>query len=123
MKNTFIITIATIVVLTLSYCNTGDKELYLGGQGLTSVPQDVFQKQDLEFLYLSDNDLTSLPPEIGKLKNLTELYLSGNDLTSLPPEIGQLKNLTVMSFYNNNIPEAERQKIESWLPNCYIYWE
>ena len=49
MKNTFIITIATIVVLTLSYCNTEDKKLDLSGQGLTSLPQDIFQKQDLEW--------------------------------------------------------------------------
>jgi hypothetical protein len=26
-------------------------------------------------------------------------------------------------IYDNNIPEAERQKIESWLPNCDIIWE
>ena len=124
MKNTFIITIATVIVLTLSYCNTeNDKELDLNGQGLTSLPQDVFQKQDLEWLDLDDNNLTSLPPEISKLQNLTYLSLYDSELTSLPSEIGNLQNLSYLYIYDNNIPEAEIQKIESWLPNCEIIWE
>ena len=55
--------------------------------------------------------------------SITRLNLSYKGLTSLPSEIGQLQNLTELDLYDNDIPEAERQKIESWLPNCEIIWE
>ena len=55
--------------------------------------------------------------------SITELYLSYKGLTSLPSEIGKLQNLSYLYIYDNDIPEAERQKIESWLPNCEIIWE
>ena len=73
-------------------------------------------------LDLGYKGLTSLPSEIGQLQNLTALYLWENNLTSLPPEIGQLQNLTELDLYDD-IPEAERQKIKSWLPNCEVIWE
>ena len=98
-------------------------ELDLSYNGLTSLPSEIGKLKNLTRLDLSYNDLTSLPSEIGQLKNLTELYLHNNYLTSLPPEIGQLQNLTELRLYDNELPEAERQKIESWLPNCEIIWE
>ena len=97
-------------------------ELDLGYKGLTSLPSEIGQLQNLTALYLWENNLTSLPPEIGQLQNLISLWLSGNDLTSLPPEIGQLQNLTELDLYDD-IPEAERKKIKSWLPNCEVIWE
>ena len=55
--------------------------------------------------------------------SITELDLNDKGLTSLPPEIGNLQNLSYLFIYDNNIPDAERQKIESWLPYCEIIWE
>ncbi|MEH2329353.1 leucine-rich repeat domain-containing protein, partial [Nostoc sp.] len=44
-------------------------------------------------LDLSGKGLTTLPPEIGQLTNLQYLNLNSNQLSSLPPEIVQLTNL------------------------------
>ena len=99
------------------------ERLYLYNNNLKSLPPEIVQLQNLTGLDLSVNDLTSLPPEIGQLQNLTELDLSYNDLTSLPSEIVQLQNLTELRLYDNEIPEAEIKKIDSWFPNCEIIWE
>ena len=43
--------------------------------------------------FLKNNKLTSLPKEIGDLKQLEWLNLRGNKLTSVPKEIGQIDGL------------------------------
>ena len=98
-------------------------KLDLSRNNLTSLPPEIGQLQNLTELNLGGNNLTSLPPEIVQLQNLTVLNLTWNNLTSLPSEIVQLQNLTMLWLFDNDIPEAERQKIESWLPNCEIIWE
>jgi internalin A len=66
---------------------TGATSINLMRQGLTEVPQDVFQLAKLKRLYLRYNRLSSLPPEIVNLPKLKELHLGGNPLVSPPLEI------------------------------------
>ncbi len=80
---------------------TGATELELLGQGLTSLPPELFQLTNLTELNLYNNELTSLPPEIGQLTNLTTLILWNNELTSLPPEIVQLTKLKWLHLDDN----------------------
>ena len=47
---------------------------------------------DNTILNLSDKNISSLPAEIGNLINLQYLYLDNNQLTSLPVEILKIKN-------------------------------
>lgn len=72
---------------------------------------------DLSFMMLKE-----LPDCIGNLTNLEMLNLVHNQLTALPESIRNLTKLEVMSLIGNNFSEAEKQKVESWLPNCTIYW-
>ncbi len=82
---------------------TGQTELDLSNNNLTSLSAEIGQLKNLTSLRLQNNNLTSWPAEIGQLKNLTTLDLNGNKLTSLPAEIGQLKNLTSLRLQNNNL--------------------
>ena len=45
-----------------------------------------------------------------------------NKLTSLPDIIGYLTNLTYLDLSKNPLPQPERERIRTLLPNCTIYW-
>jgi internalin A len=80
---------------------TGAPMLDLSGLELTTLPAEIGQLTNLEFLNLRSNKLTELPAEIGRLPNLqvldAGLGLHGR-LTTLPAEIGQLANLRVLAL-------------------------
>ncbi len=82
---------------------SGKRVLNLRKKGLTSLPHELFQLEQLTVLALSDLQLTSLPPDIAKLKNLIVLYLHQHQLTALPPELFQLTNLRELVLWNNQI--------------------
>ena len=98
------------------------QKLRIGKNQLTALPPEIGQLQNLQRLYLENNQLTALPPEIGQLQNLQELYLFGNQLTALPPEIGQLQNLKELHLARNRLtalpPEiAQLQNLQA----LYLY--
>jgi Leucine-rich repeat (LRR) protein len=70
-----------------------------------SIPKEIGNLTNLEYLVLGDNQLIgSIPPEIGNLTNLLTLDLSGNQLTgSIPPEIGNLTNLAALILAQNQL--------------------
>ncbi len=83
--------------------------IYLPAEGLTKLPEELLQLEELEVLDVSFNDLTYLPESIGQLVNLRELYVHYNKLTSLPESIGKLVNLRELYGYNNkltSLPES-----------------
>jgi hypothetical protein len=63
--------------------------LILKGAGLTSLPPEISQLTNLEFLDLRDNQITSLPSEICNLPHLASIDLRDNPLTSPPYEIAR----------------------------------
>jgi small GTP-binding protein len=83
--------------------DSGAESLDLSNLGLTSLPPEIGQLNNLTMLVLSNNQLTSLPLEIGQLTNLLYLGLSDNLLTILPKEIGQLASLTEFYLFNNQL--------------------
>jgi Leucine-rich repeat (LRR) protein len=74
--------------------------LYLGGNLIHNVPEEISQLMRLRTLNLSDNRITRLPTKITKLKNLKSLALHNNFLTTLPIELVKL-NLAELSLRNN----------------------
>ncbi|XP_078664037.1 uncharacterized protein LOC144907104 [Branchiostoma floridae x Branchiostoma belcheri] len=81
----------------------GHIKLDLSNQGLTSIPEEVFDITDLEVLDVSNNKLTSIPEAIGRLQKLTILYIESNQLTEVPPGVCSLSNLEVLSVGSNPI--------------------
>ena len=79
------------------------RQLFLGGNQLTSLPAEIGQLTSLTKLNLNRNQLTSLPAEIGQLTSLTRLDLFGNQLTSVPAEIGQLTSLRELWLNDNKL--------------------
>lgn len=81
-----------------------NKILDLSGQGLTKIPEYVFNQTNLEELNVSNNYLTgAIQSQIGQLKNLKVLNASYNQMTGVPAEVGQLQNLQVLDLSYNQL--------------------
>ena len=74
--------------------------LYLGGNQLKTLPDEISQLRSLTSLNLSNNLLTVLPNNLARLRNIKTLALHGNNLTHLPVELVKL-NLYELSLRNN----------------------
>jgi len=83
----------------------GRKELFLRDQGLTELPDALWDLTNLTSLNLGSNQLTQLPAEVAQLTNLTSLNLGSNQLTQLPAEVGKLTNLTSLNLFNNKLTQ------------------
>jgi len=89
------------------YCDYGKiqeiKHVNLDGWGLKTIPQEVFELNNLKSLSLEFNELSEIPDEISNLTSLTRLYLNYNLLKVLPESIGRLSSLKSFSIIHNNI--------------------
>ena len=74
--------------------------LYLGGNRLQEIPEEVGGMSSLTSLVLCDNKLHSLPPSLVTLRRLQSLSLHNNQLSTLPPAMVKL-NLSELSLRNN----------------------
>jgi Leucine rich repeat/Laminin B (Domain IV) len=84
----------------------GLTDLKLTGNGLTNLPENIFNDLTaLTSLGFNDNDLNSLPENVfNNLKALTSLDLSFNNLTSLPENIfADLTALTLLNLNGNDL--------------------
>ena len=80
--------------------------LYLHNNGLTgTIPLGLGNLTNLEELSLFNNGLTgTIPLELGNLTNLEELWLNDNGLTgTIPLELGSLTNLERLRLHNNGL--------------------
>lgn len=81
-------------------------------EGLTDIPEEVFQLADtLEVLDLSGNKLQALPDRFSSLKKLRILFLSNNDFVVLPSVLYTLKNLDIVGFKANKIQHVPENSI------------
>ncbi|GBU23190.1 hypothetical protein R80B4_03106 [Fibrobacteres bacterium R8-0-B4] len=85
---------------------TALKGLFLKGNALREIPNDIGNLSELVELNLADNiELGSIPSGIGSLRNLKKLDIRYCGLTDLPPELGNLKNLESLQMWGNGFIE------------------
>ncbi|PIZ96528.1 MAG: hypothetical protein COX80_01135 [Candidatus Magasanikbacteria bacterium CG_4_10_14_0_2_um_filter_33_14] len=83
---------------------TTKNSLDLSNQNLSKVPNDTFNKTNLQELNISHNNLTgSLQAEVRHLQNLRVLNMSNNQMTGVPAEVGQLSKLEILDLSNNQL--------------------
>lgn len=86
--------------------------LYLGDEGIETLPAEIGLLRNLTYLYLHENRLQTLPTEIGSLQNLEELHIEDNPVQALPEEFCNLKNTLIFmegTPANMFIPERLKQ--------------
>jgi Leucine-rich repeat (LRR) protein len=90
------------------------KNLSLRWNRLTSLPDELFNLQQIEVLELNNNILEYISSQIGKMIDLKHLNLNINNLKLLPKEIIQLKQLEMLNIKNNKHLVLDDEQI-SWL--------
>lgn len=75
--------------------------LYIGGNKLTYIPDELGKLHRLKMLNLCDNKINNIPKELVNLHQLESLSLHNNNLTVLPIAIVKLKNLHEISVRGN----------------------
>lgn len=80
-----------------------ERTLSFRGEGLTKLPQKLFDDPSVVTLDLSNNHLSSLPAEVRMLMSLRILDVSHNELTNIPAELGQLSKLEVLNLSYNHL--------------------
>jgi len=89
--------------------------------GLTFLPREIGQLNNLQLLNVSFNQLTELPLEIKFLTNLKELKVNNNQLTTLPLEIKFLTKLVRLNLSNNQLTELPLEiKFLNKLQDLYL---
>lgn len=88
------------------------KDLWLGGNQLSTLPDEIYELHSLNHLGLGENKLISLSNDISKLKNLNKLWIAENKLKVIPSGLFSLAELRKLDLRNNNftyIPEDIKQ--------------
>src|SRR5437868_5687696 len=78
-------------------------KLELNNKSLQSIPTELGQLNNLQYLNIFNNKLQSIPIELGQLNNLQDLNIYNNQLQSIPSELRQLNNLRQLNIHNNQL--------------------
>ena len=69
---------------------------------LTTIPDEILNLTNLQYLSVRYNDISHIPDDIGNLTSLTHLDISANPLTSFPSSIWNLTNLKHLDISSTN---------------------
>lgn len=81
------------------------KKLYLSHYGLTALPDEFENLQQVEILRLNGNKFKEFPKVLCNFTKLKELVLSGCDLISLPDEFANLQSLEELHLIGDKFKE------------------
>ena len=84
-------------------------KLNLSRKKLDSLPNNLFQLKNLEYLDLSKNRLDHIPKELKVLQNLEHINLSKNNFIDFPEILTELTQLQEIIINNNKITTIPKQ--------------
>lgn len=88
--------------------------LSLMNLGLSEIPPEISNLNNLKYLNLKSNNITQLPKAISKLKSLEHLILDNNQFTKVPDNIIDLSRLQNLYMRNNNISKIPVALTNAW---------
>lgn len=97
------------------------RDLSLAGNRLAEVPAEIAQAlPSLQQLWLHGNQLRQLPEELGELHSLAILELHHNRLLELPQSVGKLQKLNWFFAHGNELTDVHIIKTLNTLPRLKI---
>jgi len=99
------------------------KTLMMRGQGLYSLPPELFELvADMEIVDLGNNHLKEIPKEIEKLHSVKKLYLDDNELRTLPASMAKMHDyLTLLALAKNPLDTDIFNSYLGGLPNLFRF--
>ncbi len=94
--------------------------LNLTNTQIQALPSNLKKMQKLEVLILDANKLNDLPYQIYCIKKLRFLSVKNNFLKKIPASVSQLINLTVLDVTGNNFSKEYIEELKALLPGCEI---
>ncbi len=80
------------------------RNLSLQHNQIGKIPEKVSFPDSLEVLSLSGNQIPAIPEKLEGLEKVKRLYLANNKITKIPSKLKGLENLELLSLSGNNIP-------------------
>ena len=98
--------------------NENDKPvaITMNNKNLTRIP-DVFDLVNLKSFNVNNNNLESLPESLWNLDDLETITAAGNILNTVPSSLGFLSNLTLLSLTNNPITSIPQEVCDLQVSN------
>ena len=84
---------------------------------------EINELANLKYLYLSGNQLKSIPENIQQLQNLKWLGLGRNQITELPKSLFNLPNLEWLDISENPITPEKVEEIRKQMPHIKVVFE
>ena len=89
--------------------------------GLKEIPQEIELLTSLKYIDIRNNQLSDLPASIGQLTQLQRFYLGQNNYSSVPKAVGHLKALDLIDFSDNQIRSGCEYLLDApCLRNIYL---
>ena len=92
------------------------KTLNLLHGGISTIPEEIYDLRELEYLNISNNEIEEISPKINKLVNLREICCSGNKISSFPLEICELRQLKGF-YYSKNALDVLHPDVLEFINN------
>ncbi len=78
-------------------------KLDLSGRGISEIPKEIYELNQIKILSLDRNDIWEIPDDIKKLTSLEVLDLSHNQLVIIPKVLDELPNLKFIETVGNPV--------------------
>ncbi|HSI15746.1 MAG TPA: leucine-rich repeat domain-containing protein [Chthoniobacter sp.] len=85
------------------------REIQLGWQTWTELPQSLSDLQELRSLAVLNTPIQSFPAFLASCPHLTELVLRGTGITSIPASVQAFRHLRRLDFSNNLTQEIPHE--------------